>query len=1518
MSKGGKTTKGKTSSTSHDADAGYTQQVGENVNATLSAHKRAYDDIIDKQVAVLDNKNASSAQKATSVAIGVSETMMASIGAVAGAGTQLSEAVMMPIMEKLAGFKGTAILPVCKQMDPVMGIDVHMVCYPPVMAPIPLPHPYVGFSFRAKDFVACAMVSIMPTPDAPVAVNEESTSEEIDASNEQRTQAMAHAVASLAMGMLGATVKFGGLQPRTVAGTPTKNVIKHIALAPQFHPAFTAAIEKNHGHALLGSFFVVADGSPLTGAPVHLHNDCWDVGIPSIHSIKPNKNADESKPTRLRLYAPSGMFVPIPWTRPVITNPIPAPINPLTAPLRAFQAAFGKLKKAAKKKIDDNRKANEARIKKLKLPCAAKTMISKLLGTGQSHPVDVAAGYFYTDNEDFSLPGPIPLNWERTWYSYSEYQGPLGHGWHHSYDMAIGFDYEEGIATIRMNDGRGVDMEFPIDASKPTYSRNEKLRLFLHAEERYYYVKDKDELIYRFTDKEYAIKASSAKQHLLQSISNMNGFAIRFSYSADGCLEKIIDSGGRRLTVQSDDEGRIVAIYAPHPDKIDEQFSIARYRYSHEGDMIDHADALNQSMLFEYNNHLMVKEIWRNGLTWQFWFNGNDSKAKCIEVTGDDDLLHYKFDYSNPQCTLVTNSLGYVKSFYHRNGIVTKYIDPNAAAWQYRYNRFNELESTTDPLGNQYLFTYDEWGNIMSTTQPDGLFTQLGYFDPRHPNQLTEALDERGGKWLWEYDEAANLVKNTNPLGAAYVYEHTDGLLRKIVDPIGKETILEYDIDFNLSVVTPPNGSKTIYRYDGSGNCKEIQNPKGRLQIRKYDLLNRVIQLQDFDRNLIHLAYDAIDNIIQYSDDVKNVEFSYNGLWKLRRRSEGGTTIYFIYDTEEQLRKIVNEQGLPYTFKLDPTGKVISETAFDGLTKVYQRNAAGLVTRAYRAGNRITDYDYDEVGRITQVTYHNGTKEYYKYDRGRLHQAVNENATVIFERDIIGSIVKEICNGYEVHSSYNVLGDRTDIGSSLGAAITFNYDAMGDVVMQQAMGWKSETKRDVFGLEIEKILPGGIISKWERDNSGQIVAHWIEQQNIDHTVRTLKHRRRYKWGVNDLLKEIDDKEIGTTKFEHDERGNLTRTIFSNGIDQLRNPDAVGNLFKTPDRQDRKYDKGGRLLKSETATYSYDGEGFLITKQQKNGNEWRYQWNAAGMLEKVVRPDATEVLFKYDSLGRRIEKHYRKTITKWVWDGNKPLHEWKELNALESNPDDIITWVFEEDSFTLAGKIKGGKEYSILVDHLGTPNQIYNADGETIWEGYLDSYGKMRVEKGEVGSCPFRYQGQYEDIETGLYYNRFRYYAAEEGIYISQDPIDLYSGEFNFYRYVDDPNIWVDEFGLAKAYREVWEIKDPFPPGSKKSRQLRRFVKLWNEEIKKAGGLMQRRKPTKAEERASRRWKRQMRRKYPGRFEDKVVGHAPDAAAGGPSSGGTATALDSSVNSSVGGQVPAKPVGYTYTEVKVVR
>ncbi len=125
-------------------------------------------------------------------------------------------------------------------------------------------------------------------------------------------------------------------------------------------------------------------------------------------------------------------------------------------------------------------------------------------------------------------------------------------------------------------------------------------------------------------------------------------------------------------------------------------------------------------------------------------------------------------------------------------------------------------------------------------------------------------------------------------------------------------------------------------------------------------------------------------------------------------------------------------------------------------------------------------------------------------------------------------------------------------------------------------------------------------------------------------------------------------------------------------------------------------------------------------------------------------------------------------------------------------------------FTPVAKVTDGERYTIVHDYLGTPTQAYDSRGNLVWEMLLDVYGRVAECHGDRTLVPFRYQGQYEDEETGLYYNRFRYYSPDMGIYISSDPIGLAGNNPTLYAYVQDVNVWIDPWGL---YKKVYFPKD---------------------------------------------------------------------------------------------------------------
>jgi RHS repeat-associated protein len=1317
---------------------------------------------------------------AANTALKVYGDVMGAYGKVMGFTGDLAEKAVVAVFSKLSFMQGLACLPASSQLDPVMGIDVHLVMIPPSPSPIPMPHPYIATVFNPKDFVACAVntVTAMVPPPPPASAGL------------QLASAVGNMAKGMLMGKLGlnATVKLGAATPRTHSGTKNKS-IPHFPMGASFAPT---PILKDSGEAFFGALLVLADGEPFT-ALMHLNYDCWDIGIKALMRAG-------GDPDMQHLYMPTGFVMAIP-SHNVIVSPIPTPINPIKALTKILNFGLAKILHAIINK----------------LPPGLRAGLHAAVCHVTGHPVDVVSGMLFTDEEDFSLPGVIPLSWQRTWFSDSSYKGPLGHGWYHNYDVAFIINEKNNQAIYRMNDGRGVAFQLP-QPGKFTYDRKEKLFLRYNEEQKFYYIEDRDGLLYRFTGTAYTDQQTKISSHFLQSVSNRNGYAIRFEYDANGRLIKIIDSAGRVLQVENDTAGRIINIVAPHPVELKQTFVIAHYDYDEAGNMICHTDAIGQRMLYEYSNHLLVKETWRNGLQWFFRYDGISTGARCIHTWGDHDIYNHKLTY-NEGVTIVENSLGYITTYYHRNGLPYIKIDGNGAEWQYRYNNYNELEWETDPLGNQQNYSHDEWGNLVTATDPAGGFTSTEYYNPKMPLLPTEAMDAAGGKWKWEYDKQGNLIARVNPLGAKTRYEYNDGLLRKIINAADAVTELRYDKDQNLIAIETDDKAVTGYSYDTLGNCISVINPNGVRQKRSFDLKARIEKVNDFDGNVIYLDYDGINNVIRYLDNQKEVEYTYRGLWKLTSRTEAGATIIFKYDTEEQLVKIINEHGLPYRFELDPAGNVTEEIGFDDMTRRYERNPAGWVAKVNRPGGKFTQYNYDSCGHVTEVLYSDAKKETYAYrPDGELMQAINESATVQFERNVMGDIVKETVNDEWIQSEYDIFSNRTKIASSLGANINQSYNKMGDVLQMEANGWFAKFEHDKLGLETNRLLPGGVSSQWQRDGIGRPV-----MQTVGHTANNVfntRKRKQYTWEVNDRLKQIKD-EKGVTKFEHDAWSNLAKTIFSDSEVQLRNPDAVGNLFKTLDRKDRIYAKGGQLKKANGWSYEYDAEGNLIEKEHIGGDVWKHEWNDAGMLVKVIRPDKVEVNFTYDALGRRLSKQFKNTITKFVWDGNVPLHEWKEnartgqklgnihidkdgnlISDLPGSPSwdgSITTWLFDTDNFAPSGKIKGDKQYSIVTDHLGTPSQMYKEDGALFWECELDSYGKLRMEKGELGSCPFRYQGQYEDVETGLYYNRFRYYAVEEGMYVSQDPIRLGGDNPNIYAYVHDNNVWVDPLGLDELY-----------------------------------------------------------------------------------------------------------------------
>jgi YD repeat-containing protein len=362
--------------------------------------------------------------------------------------------------------------------------------------------------------------------------------------------------------------------------------------------------------------------------------------------------------------------------------------------------------------------------------------------------------------------------------------------------------------------------------------------------------------------------------------------------------------------------------------------------------------------------------------------------------------------------------------------------------------------------------------------------------------------------------------------------------------------------------------------------------------------------------------------------------------------------------------------------------------------------------------------------------------------------------------DVSGNLIKESQGTHELANTYDASGCRVGVTSSLGADIHYTRNESADVECIKTGNWQALIEYDVHGLETQRTLSSGVNTRWQRDQAGRPLTQRI-RTGSGHTERL----RNYGWRENNKLVQLEDSLRGITHFEYDIVGNLAAATFSDGVAEKRWPDAVGNLFHTEQRNDRQYGPAGRLLLNQGTRYTYDQAGNLSSKRTADQQEWGYSWNAQGHLAEVIRPDGKVVYFQYDALGRRISKSCQGRVTRWVWDGNNPLHEWTTDESNSEPLPDVVTWLFQDQSFVPMARLQGKDSCDILTDHLGTPFAVHDSRGQVVWDAEFTTYGQLRYSKGDATVCPFRYQGQYEDVETGLYYNGLRYYDPADGIYI---------------------------------------------------------------------------------------------------------------------------------------------------------
>ena len=1300
----------------------------------------------------------------------------------------------------------------------IVGVDVHVTTAPP-FNPI---HPYMGMVMDPADYIP----------------------------------------------FLGTNVSVNGLK-RGVSDTGGMIIpLMHIPLAGPF------AMASMIGHESMNFFAsqtVFCDGSRMSPKG-HMVMTCNDVGIPLSAGIGKNKAGK----TRLipSLFAPTSFSLPVPTGKPVMVG---GPYVPDWGGMLTGLAAsigFSSLMKLGGKGLGKALKTFNHKVLKntniqKRFPSTKK--LSAYLCRNGFEPVNLVNGAVVYEGTDFGFPSPLPLEWSRAWYSDSEYEGWLGHGVHCCYDRTVESFEDEGVTMLRMEDGRAV--AFPLIApGGEFYMRTE--RMTLRRTEKGYEAYSHDSLLtYRFD-----MRDGGAWR--MTRIENPDGLHIQLRFS-NGRFSGVSDPAGRTVHAATDTKGRVTSLSFV-TDKGEER--LVSYTYDESGNMTGITDAMDKTTEMSYSGHLMTEKTDRNGDTYRWEY---DSKGRCVHTYGTDGMMEGRIEYHPSEgYNLVTDSTGGTTTYrYTPDQLVTSEIDPLGNETRHSYTDFMEPYRTIAPEGGVTGYSYDNDGNLTGVTYPDGSGEMYIYDDK---GRLSIHVDREGNKTVRLYDtERPHLVSRfIDRDGGVTEFTHDSHGQPVGVGKGDRRSELSYDGSLNLVSWHEDGRLLGGWKHDARGRLIERSSPGNRTEFYVYDALDRLRRIDARDGNVIHLGYDSYDSITEARDARRHVRMGYNSVGSMTWREEGGNRVSFRYDGMDRLREVVNEAGAGYVFRRDLAGNISSEKDYGGIERIYHRDGCGRVTRIDRPGGRSTAYTYDTMGRVLTAEYHDGTKEEYGYDRnGLMATADNGEARMVFERDPMGRVTREtmglpggdrFMGVMSVESEYNAYGERTRVGSSLGADTELSYDRLGlvggikatvgkpEADEASAYGdaggdvrpWESTIGRDDAGREVERFATGGIRITTDYNDMGLVRSRHVRSGN--------RHTgwRSYRWDVGARLMSMrGNLSPEPVIFDYDSMCNLVRGDYSMYESVFRTPDKVGNLYREDGCKGREYDRGGRLLWDGEYHYRYDCEGNLVHKSRRdvsvpesghtekkgwlgmlfsaddadnkdNSREtdpfagWQpgdtcYEWQANGMLAGVRTPDGRTVTFGYDALGRRVSKRTGNSVHRFGWDGNVVLHEWdieeadrpklvtdetgrEEYDGTEK-PDNLVTWVYDGTSFTPVAKVTDVERYTIVHDYLSTPTQAYNSKGELVWEMLLDVYGKVAECHGDRTLVPFRYQGQYEDEETGLYYNRFRYYSPEMGIYISSDPIGLIGKNPTLYGYVEDVNIWLDIYALATVYLRNFEV-----------------------------------------------------------------------------------------------------------------
>ena len=922
-------------------------------------------------------------------------------------------------------------------------------------------------------------------------------------------------------------------------------------------------------------------------------------------------------------------------------------------------------------------------------------------------------------------------------------------------------------------------------------------------------------------------------RNLLTEVRNaLNQIIEKHEYWPDGRAKTSERANGQEKYTLTYDQSDSIGRYTKSVDALGRE---SRFYLSQVGtrNVVTRTDGLcgcgNETVTYAYDNDLnLTKKVTKvnavdQPITYTYDTANADPQRRGDLLTKADVYGTEKFTY---------NSFGQVLTYKDR--IDSSNPDPNVNTAVYTYNTSGNLLTMKDRYGNITTFAYPTTGNVglpESTTDPRGNMTKFQWWPGS--GLLKETEDSYQKKTTYEYDARGRLKTVTDPSPLNYVttYNYFDdsqrkvemiypnqdkiiytfdvrGLLQSVTDERGKVTTYAFDEAYRLIGITDPLSHSKQYGYDAMSNLVTYTDPLGFVTDYLPDTFNRIIKITypaasvGGTRLFESFSYDEIGRVETYIDTAGRVTtYNYNDSTRTNSvsKSVSGQTelTQTRFNRRFQVTDVTDADGRMYSYAYDAVLPKVTLSR-QGISMSYEYNQVGKLKRRIDYSGRITDYGYDNLDRLTLITYGTTAGQQqttsYSYDEiSRLKTATNHVGTVSFSYDGRSRVMSttDVFGRLLEYSYPNLATDSATVKLDGSLYATYQFDNAGRL-------WKVINASDgatvTYGYDQEDKLtsrayPNGITTTYSYDRMDRLVS--LNDSG------TIAFSRSYGYDPSkpaDLIDTIIDQN-GTRQFQYDEAARLTAVTASNGQNESYAyntgtfANKVGNRTSSHLSSTYGYDGTGpatslnRLTSTSTGIYSHDANGNIA--QKWDGRFWLFTWDYENRLTRATNRKDT-VTYQYDALGRRVARFGR-------GNGGNTRFTYQGQDVVFEDNDGVQTKYLNGLGLDNKLRVQTGTNVNyFLSDHLGSTAALTDASGLVTATNSYDSFGNA-----SNASFPSRYQftGREFDNLTGLTYYRARWLDSKIGRFITEDPIGL-SGGVNQFSYVrNNPVNATDPSGL---------------------------------------------------------------------------------------------------------------------------